>query len=106
MTDDMKRKRDELAQEAGEIEALPFLSSMYQAKSRNEMAKELSFLFGQGFDAAAALYEERERKLVEALRFYADGDNWDMGGGIDGMNERARETLRELGLGGPWNPTI
>ena len=63
--------------------------------------------FNEGASVALELMQAREERLVEALRFYANGDNWDLNemtptvwdetGNIDAGNT-AKRVLEELGL--------
>lgn len=72
MNTKMKKLRDDGAQN-------------YFVMGHNLIAdKYLPMAYQAGFDAAAAIYEAREAKLVEALEKYADGTAFDFNRNVRG----------------------
>ncbi len=59
MTPEIKRKRDELAEEQGIRHAHPEIKSMYPQESRGVMRSQFARLYSLGFDAAFEIIRER-----------------------------------------------
>lgn len=71
--------RDELASSYGygPMSQNDFEKLKYFKPDNSKVAQEMSKMsFQAGFDAATVIHQERTKKLVEALEWYANRENW------------------------------